>query len=379
MIHNAYFIISIFLMGATLTVFGLCFLLLAIPEKPLLRNYRVARKVMAFAYFFFALMNSLEYFMYTTDERSGTDNSVLQLVTLIVGTSQALLFTYTLTTLVNVRFPARRTIIREIWIVLGFVILVITFYFAFPGYWSKISFPLLSIGYFLLLLRYTLLFLKQYRRYLRRGADYFSDAEERRLRWVKFAFLSALTIGVLALFFTLFASSSASLLFSILLLVFYSYFGIYFINYSLRFDRLGEIVEEKEAENRKEAIVDKAGVDEAEGMVRVVDTLDTLLDDKINRWVVDRIYTQQGITLAQMCTQIGTNQKYLSRYINARAKNFREWINTLRMEEVKRRMMEEPHRPTEEIAIEAGYANAKYFRKLFRDHTGSNPEEFRRN
>lgn len=50
-------------MGAALIVFGLCFLLLVIPGNPLLRNYRVTRVVMACAYFFFVLINGVEYFM----------------------------------------------------------------------------------------------------------------------------------------------------------------------------------------------------------------------------------------------------------------------------------------------------------------------------
>ncbi|MDR2809328.1 MAG: hypothetical protein LBB84_02060, partial [Tannerellaceae bacterium] len=60
MIHELYDTLSIIVTASLLVVFGLLFLFIVIPERPLLRSYRKARWMMACAYLFFALVNGVE-------------------------------------------------------------------------------------------------------------------------------------------------------------------------------------------------------------------------------------------------------------------------------------------------------------------------------
>jgi hypothetical protein len=98
MIHELYDIISIIVTGSLLVVFGLLFLSIVIPDSPLFRNYRRARRVMACAYLFFALVNGVEYAF-----RDAAEDNTRLTQTLAIAFSQAFLFTWTLIALLNVR------------------------------------------------------------------------------------------------------------------------------------------------------------------------------------------------------------------------------------------------------------------------------------
>lgn len=57
----------------------------------------------------------------------------------------------------------------------------------------------------------------------------------------------------------------------------------------------------------------------------------SIIDKKVTK---DELYRKVGITLPEIADIIGTNRTYASRAICSRYKNFRDYINTLRVEKL---------------------------------------------
>ncbi len=107
--NDLYNILSLFLSSGLLLAFGLMLLFVATGDSPLLGNYRKARLMLAVAYLFFACVNVSEYFF----GGSVSDAPLLRTVTLVIAASQALLFTFAMLALLDVRFPGWRFVLRE--------------------------------------------------------------------------------------------------------------------------------------------------------------------------------------------------------------------------------------------------------------------------
>ncbi len=88
--------------------------------------------------------------------------------------------------------------------------------------------------------------------------------------------------------------------------------------------------------------------------------------------------TWRGVTLEDVSRHIGTNNKYLSLYINQHTgHSFREWIGALRIEEAQRLMVESPELTLGEIASRTGFATKSHFGQQFRSLTGFSPSIWR--
>jgi AraC-like DNA-binding protein len=356
-IDELYTNISIFGAGFLFFGFGLCFLFVDIPDKSALRNYRMARRVMACAYLFFGAVNVLEYGTHSADVHV----PLTRMVTLVVACSQAFLFTYTLITLVNISFVTRRRIIRELIPIALFIAMAFVFYFACSKTCFRIFFYVFLLFYVYLLIRFTHLFLANYRDYCLRMDNYFSEQESRRLRWVYFTFFAALAIGIAALLSALFMSPLGSLLFSVVLMAFYIYFGIRFISYASIFQHIEEaIVIEKLPEEKSPLAF-------------------TAIEEKVDEWIRNKQFTEQKITIKRLSTLLYTNRNYLSAYFNVHKKQtFRDWINNLRIKEAKALLRQHPDLTVSEIALRTGFTDKSNFIRQFIKQTGVSPQVWRK-
>jgi AraC-like DNA-binding protein len=358
MIDKLYTIISIGGIGGILLVFALAFLLHRVPDNPSLRNYRVSLRVMAGAYMFFFAVNVVECCFHSVE----THVPLTQTVTLVIACSQALLFTCTLIALVNIRFVTRRRLLTEAIPVLLFTAVAFIAYFACSEAGFRALLYVFEAFYVCLLARYVRMFRKNYRQYLLQMDNFFAGDEVKRLQWVAFSFYSALTIGILALTSALFMSALGSLLFSILLIAFYIYFGFRLIGYTCQFP-----------------LVEAAVTAEKCGKEEKLDPKTALyIEKKLRKWVAEKHFIRQDVTIDSLSRQFYTNYRYLSTYFNSvENKTFRDWLNELRTEEAKALLVAHPEMTVAEVAERAGFSNPSNFGRQFLKQTGQSPKVWR--
>ena len=108
--------------------------------------------------------------------------------------------------------------------------------------------------------------------------------------------------------------------------------------------------------------------------------LKSKIGPSIEKWVNERGYAQQEISIKTVAQEIGTNQNYLSKYINnIENTTFSVWLNTLRIEESKRRRIENRRLSIEEVGLEVGFSQLYNFSRWFKQVTGSTPYQYRKN
>lgn len=329
---------------------GICLLVVSAPRDAALRNHRISRRFLAGAYVVLAAVGLWE----VSDTTGSESRLLLMAFTLIAASFQALLFTFSLITLINIRYISARRIYGNVIpiSVLSGVILMILFYVPqkfYPVFYTMLGFYCLQLSY------YTALFFKEYKRYRRRHDNYFSGDEFRRSVWVRNSFVMALCVGMIAVGAP-FADTRIYMVFIIAYTVFYVYFAIKTLNYATLFSLISPVVSPAEA---------VAG----NGIRTAV----------LEEWIADRNYLARDITLEELAVTLNTNTAYLSRFINKQyGQNFRSWIGSLRIVESMRLMDENPDIPLAEAAEKAGIHNLSTFYRQFSSVTGLTPADYRK-
>jgi len=340
-------------------IFSICFIRLKVPKKDSLRNYRISRNVMSFAYFFVGTLNIVELY-YISDE---PDIGFSSLVTLIVAAFQAILFTFTLLALIDLDFVSKQKIFREFLPVSLFTITAFITYFADFMHIYRLVYYIFIVYYVSLIIRFSFTFFKSYRLYVQKIDNFFSVQEANRLRWVRTAYFAAMTIGIVALL-SLYLNEAFAILFNILYVSFFVYFGIRFINYVFIFQEIETAITSSETKGVKGEREYSYSFDQ--------------LEQAINGWEQKKRYTESGITIEQVAGEIKTNRTYLSTYINTyKRMTFNEWINDLRIEEAKRMLISNPQLPVGQIGVMIGLPDKSNFGRQFFKKTGSSPLAWR--
>lgn len=344
-----------------LIVLGLYILFLSAPENTLLKNYHIARRALACAYLFFGTVNILEY----VGNSSELHVPLMQLITLVVGCSQAFLFTFSLITLINPQFAERRQVIRESIPILTLSVIAFTIYFLCTERIFHVFLYVFTVFYIFLILRFSRMFLIHYRQYLTQINNFFSDNGAQHLRWVCISFFASLGMGILALLMTLIMSPLSSFLFTIVIIVFYVWFSIRFLNYTAKFRIIETAIKLLPDIKEKENSFSKNFHP---------------IEENLKVWIAEKRFTEQGITLDLLSRQLYTNNKYLSSYFNSvENKTFRDWINDLRIMEAQNLLIQYPDMMVREIAIRTGFANQSNFGRQFLKQTGLSPNAWRKN
>ena len=350
---NLYVEISIVGAAAIYFAIGLCFVFMSVPKDKALHHYRMARYVLAGSYLIFGFLNVVEYLTRSVE----TQIQLVQLITLVVGSFQAYLFTYTFIALINLKLLTfKRLFVRLIPLTLfcaaGFFILPAARYF-------EVYFYILVAVYILLLASLTRLFLQNYKAYLLRMDNYYSDEEARRLQWVNLMFWGALGIGLLALLSALFMTKGGAIVFSVVYLVYYIYFAIRFLGYPHEFKEIeAAMSNEPQAKTGQEAKLPQG------------------IEERLQQWMQEKRFLEQGITTSQLAACLGTNRETLSSYINQSYKTpFRAWINQLRIEESKQIMLADPALSIADVAAKVGIDKSNFSRH-FTQATGQSPNQW---
>lgn len=93
----------------------------------------------------------------------------------------------------------------------------------------------------------------------------------------------------------------------------------------------------------------------------------------------DKVFLNPKLSIYQLSNMLGISQKNLSVVINQHFKtNFRDFINTYRLKEVKSKLndLDYNHMSILGIALECGFNSEASFYRIFKKNTGISPKEF---
>lgn len=355
MIELDYFKLIWLLSGMVAFVLGICLLVIAMPKNPKLKTYRVARRFAALAYFMLATKIFTGFFFGSSKQ----EGELEMLIMLLIPSFQALIFTASLTTLINPAFVTiRKVLVNAAGILLCFTALMAT-YFLVSNHTYHIVYHI-AVGLYLLQLGfYAVVFMKQYLRYRRKLDNFYSDVETRRLLWVRNIYILVIVIGIAAGAKLIINTQTFYICFITFYTIIYTYFVIQYINYVSQFHAIELVVSKSEDSELQYGTADIASA--------------------LEEWIARKGFIQQDITLESLATELDTNQTYLSRYVNSECgQNFKTWINSLRIAEAQRLLAEKSEIPLTRIAEKSGIKSSSTFYRNFVAVTGMTPSDYRK-
>jgi AraC-like DNA-binding protein len=363
---NLAFIISGYISGLLLLSFP-------IPDIDFLKHYTISARILAISYILLAIISTAVLFLGIADYQP----EYLKFSGLLISSTQSLLFTFTLVTLLNPRQSKKSNAVFRIHglIVLLFLIIYVLLFMVqndpvlttTSDLAMNILDPLIILRiifftfYLYQILYYCLRFIQEIRKYNNSIKNYFSETGTIKLNWVKIAFISALVIGLMAIIFQTMPGLLFDNIFTTAIVIFYTGFAINFINY-----------------NKIYRIIEPAL--NTYGQIEIDHTLKKLSWDLYKQKILDsKIYLREGITLMEIAQSLNIGRSTLSNFINTEEnQNFNSWINQLRITEAKSMMINEPGVPISYIAIKTGYREQANFSREFKQITGETPLAWRK-
>ena len=107
-----------------------------------------------------------------------------------------------------------------------------------------------------------------------------------------------------------------------------------------------------------------------------------ILVDLLQLMTEEKVYLDNALTIKDLSDRLGVKSKYLSQVINEQVgKNFFNFVNDYRVDEVKRRLRDEnyKHLSILGIALECGFNSKSSFNNVFKRKTGLTPTQYMSN
>lgn len=216
-----------------------------------------------------------------------------------------------------------------------------------------------------------ILFIGEYRRYVRRLRSEYSDTTSRDILWSWIVFFGLSAQGLLYIVYvTLWWEPVWEVV----------YITISMLNAAalcyctcrqrtLDQDVVRENVDENENVNQNE---NRNADEEKAFYIDIEQKLHTLCEAKM-------LYLDPDITLETLSLRLAINRTYLSMYFRSRNMSYYQYINTLRVEHAIRLMQDEPHLSIRKVSEQSGFRSQTTFRKVFQEVMGCLPSEVKNN
>lgn len=206
-------------------------------------------------------------------------------------------------------------------------------------------------------------FVRIYRNAVAKINDYYSENVEAFVKWLHKSTYGIIFFGLSSSVLS-FAPYWCNSIFMFCGIVMFLYIYISMQNYALNVESVQTAVAQ-ETENELQSSDNPASDNSA-------------LRESIMKWEEQGGYREVGITLEKLAMSIGSNRSYVSSFINTEFKcNFREWINSLRIDYAKVRLLENPEMTLEKIATDSGFSSSAYFCRQFQKHAHMTPTQWR--
>jgi AraC-like DNA-binding protein len=199
----------------------------------------------------------------------------------------------------------------------------------------------------------------------------YSSVHQISLKWLSFIIQSFAAITIIAMIHNV-IPALGSMIFLYVTLLFLLVYTFFFINRVLiKALRQPEIFAGIELEEAREKYAG-SNLKEKETS-ELYDKLQTILME-------EKLYLNEDLTLQDLADRIPTSSKFLSQVINqCSEKNYFDYINTFRCQEVKSIMISaDPKVTILEIMYQSGFNSKSSFNKEFKKLNGTTPSEYRK-
>jgi len=349
-------------------VMGSSFLSIHIPKKEGLRSYRISLKVLSSAYFALCLL-TIAVLAFNLADNSREHFTFLSI---LISSTQALLFTFTIITLINPNFVKLKNVLHHLSPYAVFLVLYIISesIIGDPQISSFSSIPqiidnptiwvrLIFLAYYAFqLVYYPYLFFREAKKYDEELLNYFSEVVQLKMKWVRIAFYAALFIGVIAM-----ASNFLPKDYDWMVTIVFATFYFGFAQEYIKYNKVFTIIEPAITNTTME--IPKANP-------RII--IKTDWEFYKQQIFSNRYYREPGVTIEDIANKINIGRTTLSNIINREeGVNFNTWINRLRIEDAKQLLLDNPDFTLAGISEMVGYTEQANFSRQFKQITGESP------
>ena len=367
-IQDVYFLLTNISSGVILT---LSFLLVSIhlPRLSAYRKFNKARFYLAFSY---AILGTAGLISNTFP--CDIDYTKILLITTSVAAFQSLLFTATHIIFVQPDILNQKRVVQQVILIL-FWILSLSCCYLYHIIPSSILLPFILISYFVQQGYYTYKFLRIHQHCVQQMDQFYEEEQTDRLRWIKYSFFGALTIGLLSLVASL-SGVWVYTLFTILYTLFYTYMVVLVYNNQLITKVIFPAVTASPSEEpQPEPPTGGTTVpDDAES-----EECHQIFKQNLIQWMNEKGYLQKDLSVDEIASLLHTNRDYLRFYFRTYIhSDFRTWRSELRINEAKQIMEAHPDYTFSKIAEMVGFNHRANFFNQFQKIEGMTPTEWKK-
>lgn len=355
--------------GTMYIVIALILAFLKVSKTEENRPYRISKNLLASCFFLMGLNVFSFLVVFTGDWRHANDT--VACIDLVLYYLVGILFSFAFCNLLDKNYITRHRVAVSCFkwgLATVSAILSLFQVFASMRQWLLLFSLLLLlefIGHFLIF------YIRRFRQVEVMLDGYYSEDMRQFVCWINRSIVLLILSGVFAIL-TIRQGAVFNWLYQFYVLSFNMYIAVNFINYSEQYARVMKaevrMEEEKDGELEKSQLV-----------TSLSDATEKSLETKIGRWVEAKKYTDAQFTIDDMAVDLGTNKNYLSHFINKRyGVNFRTWVASLRIEEAKGIICDDPEQKLETVAYKVGFSSLSYFSKAFSKIEGVSPLAWRK-
>lgn len=215
-------------------------------------------------------------------------------------------------------------------------------------------------------LRMFLICINEYRKCQKELDNYYDQGPD--IRWIRnLIFLSIIMSGATIISFYIHTAP-----------VLFTYYASIPIIYGYIVYRVLEFMPKKIEAIRAKNISISKKEEEKETAEKAKD-LSEKMGPKVEQWVEEKLFCQAELTIKDVAMQMGTNQSYLSTYLNKHLNTtFQVWLNRLRIEESKLILKSGEKISIEEVGARVGIPQSYNFSRWFKVITDMTPYQFRK-
>ncbi|MBQ7664032.1 MAG: hypothetical protein IJS43_02315, partial [Bacteroidaceae bacterium] len=218
--------LTLFACGVASVVLSVVLAGVKIRKDESLVKYRTAHWFLCVAFLFYGLSNFLQISL-----EDGQEETLSGLLMITIGSIQAMMFTMVVLVFIRPAVVTLRNVTMQFTVIALLSAFLFFARFTFPLSVYTVIFCFYIAAYVALLAIYTHLFLKSYKVFRKQMMDYYEEEELiYRTRWIKWVFLSALTVGIMALLLNI-ESHYVNMLFTSLFTAYFILVTISYINY----------------------------------------------------------------------------------------------------------------------------------------------------